>query len=494
MKGLLKRFENLSFPIVGVGVTAFNRVMPAFFLPDYQIVCYKNSRELEEIGKKCPVVSIERDFKMGVKRLNSFAILKHPDVLKYLKKLGVLGIFVYKSTRKIEAVCQENNWRLIANPPEIRDPFENKKIFRETLEKIGIQPIEGEVLKISKFNEQVFKRLQEKYGKNLVLKLPEVRQGEGKGNTFVEKKSDLENFWKKIKRLGEIYELQNLIVERKIEGISPSITGCVTRHGVLAGVVQTQIIDIPEVVSVKKGGGMFVGHDWSFRHYPEKVQKQAERIACLFGEYLHRRGYKGIFGIDLIVEEKTNNVYPCECNPRYTGAFPVYPMIQLKQGETLFDIFHLLEHLNLDYEIDFRSIQDLYRQRKEGAHLVVSNRFDRWVRADGEIRVGAYRLKNNELEFLRPGFSLLDIKNEDEFVLTDGVPFKGALIKPNLRILKIIFPHQILAADSRQIDQRTKKIVEAVYSELDLKMIKSPHFDGGTNVWEERGREKARRG
>lgn len=474
MKGLLKRFENLPFSIVGVGVTAFNRVMPAFFLPDYQIVCYKNSRELGEISKKCPVVSIERDFKRGVKRLNSLAILKHPDVQKYLKKLGALGIFVYKSSAKIEAVCKENGWQLIANPPEIRDPFENKKVFRETLEKIGVKPIEGEVLKISEFDKEVFLKFQGKYGKELVLKLPEVRQGGGEGNTFVEKKGDLEKFWRKVKKLEEIYELQNLIVERKIEGISPSITGCITRYGVLTGVVQTQIIDIPEVVNVKKGGGMFVGHDWSFRHYPQNIQKQAEKIAKRFGEYLYQWGYKGIFGMDLIVERGTDKVYPCECNPRYTGAFPVYSMIQWRQGEPLFDVFHLLEHLSLDYEINFRRVQELYQQKKEGAHLVISNRFDRWVRVDGEIRAGAYQLKNNELEFLRPGFSLLDIKNEDEFVLTDGVPFRGAVIKPNLRILKIIFLRRILTDDEKNIDRRTKKIVQVVYQQLKLKIVKSP--------------------
>jgi len=101
MNSYLEYFRNLKLKIVGIGVTAFNRVMPAFFLPGYRVVCYKNSRELKEIGKKCLVVSVERDFKKGVKRLNSFAILSHSDVQNYLKSLGPLGIFVYKSTLKI---------------------------------------------------------------------------------------------------------------------------------------------------------------------------------------------------------------------------------------------------------------------------------------------------------------------------------------------------------------------------------------------------------
>ncbi len=474
MNSYLEHFRNLKLKIVGIGVTAFNRVMPAFFLPDYRIVCYKNSQELKEIGKKCPVVSVERDFKRKVKRLNSFAILSHSDVQNYLKSLGPLGIFVYKSSSKIEEICRQNGWRLIANPSRIRDPYENKKIFRETLEKIGIKPIPGEILKISEFNERALKKLQGKYGKDLVLKLPEVRQGRGKGNTFVSKPTDLERFWQKVKELGEIYDLKHLIVEKKIRGISPSITSCVTRFGILTGVVQTQITDIPEVIDVKKGGGMFIGHDWSFCHYPEKVQKLSRKIAKKFGEYLYQKGYRGIFGIDLIVEEGTNKVYPCECNPRYTGAFPVYSMIQLRGGEPPFDIFHLLEHLGLDYKMNFEEIQKLYWQKKEGAHLILYNRTSNWLKVEGEIKAGVYRLKEKELEFLRPGFSLLEIKNQEEFVLTDGVPFKGQIIKPNLRILKIIFPCRILEKEGKEIDNRTKKIVELVYQRLRLMPVAPP--------------------
>lgn len=468
-------FQKLNLKLVGIGVTAFNRVIPAFFLPSYQIVCYKNSQELAEIEKKCPLISIEKNNWSGVETLNSLAILLQPDVQAYLKGLKQkLGIFVYKSSEAIYKLCLENSWQLIANPPEVRDPFENKKIFRETLEKVGLEPIPGEVFRISDFNEAVFEKLQQKYGTRLVLKLPEVRQGGGIGLTFVEQKRELSRFWERVERFKKLYNLQYVIIEKQIEGISPSITGCITRFGVLSGIVQTQITDIGEVIDIKRGGGMFVGHDWSYRHYSEKIQNQARQIAKKFGEYLYQKGYRGIFGIDLIVEDKTDKVYPCECNPRLTGAFPVYSMMQLKQGEPPFDIFHLLEHLNIDYQMDFPTVQQVYRQKKEGAHLILNNKTAEWLKIEGEIKAGVYRWTNGQLVFVRPGFSLLDIQEPDEFVLTDGVPFKGEIIKPNLRILKIIFPRKILTTDGKKIDERTQKIVELVYQCLKLTPVPPP--------------------
>lgn len=475
MDELLKKFDNLPTKIIGIGVTAFNRVMPAFFVPDYQIVCYKKSRENPEISKRCKVLAIEDECRGKIKKLNSLEIFSQKLVQDYIRDQGpTIGILVYKSSTRIQEICQQNHWQLLTNLPEIRDPYENKKVFRETIIKLGLRPIEGEVMEINNFTEKVFVSIQKKYGQSLVLKLPEVTTGGGIGNSYVDNISGLTSFWTKMKKFSQKYSLKYVIIERKIKGISPSISGCVTHKGILTGVVQTQITDIPEVINIKLGSGMFVGHDWSYCHYSEEIQKQAREIAQKFGQELKDKDYRGIFGIDLVVEENTQKVYPCECNPRFTGAFPVYSMIQLRQNEIPLEAFHLLEHLRLDYDFDFETVQQTYWQKKNGAHLILCNRTENWVEITGEVKAGVYRPEGDSLKFLRSGFSLLDIKNQNELVLTDGVPFIGEVIRPNARILKIIFPQRILKDNGKEIDGRTKLIVESVYQKLGLKEIEPP--------------------
>lgn len=463
-------FKNLPLNLVGVGVTAFNRCLPAFFVSKYRIVCAKDSLDLSEIAKKCPIVATERDFPKGVERLNSLAILKHPGIQNYLHHLaGPIGIFLYKSTARVERVCDESGWQVIGNRAAIRDPFENKQVFRETLKKVGIKPITGETINLAAFDETLLVKMQQKYGCQLVLKLPEIAKGGGMGLSFVHSKADLPKFWQKIKQLGTTHKLKNLIVEKKIEAISSSITGCVTRFGILTGLVQTQIVDIPEVMDVSRGAGMFAGHDWSYCHYSSQIQHQAERICRRFGEHLHQKGYRGVFGLDLLVDQKTDKVYACECNPRFTGAFPVYAMMQLASGEIPFDAFHLLEHLKVDYQMNFDKVQQTYRQPKEGAQLIIHNPYHYWVQVQKTLLAGVYRLNRlGKLEYLRPGFSFLDIQDGEEFVLTDGVPRKGTKIKPNLRILKIIFPSQILSRDGRRLNEKTRLIVKAIYHKINL--------------------------
>lgn len=473
----VRLFQNLSLKIVGIGITAFNRVGPAYFLPGYEIICYKNSWDVEEIEKKCRVIAIERDFKKDLKRLNSLAILKHPDVQQYLKqKNKKIGLFLYKSTKKIEKTADQLGWKIVANRSKIRDPYENKKIFREILEEVGVEPVPGEIVSIADFSKRIFEQCQRKYGQKLVLQLPEVTKGGGRGNTFIDKKEDLKLFWEKVRRLSRDFDIKNVIIAKFIKGISPSITGCATRHGILTGVVQTQITDIPEVINIQKGAGLFVGHDWSFRHYPEKIKKQAERIARRFGEYIYQKGYRGIFGIDLLIEQGTDKVYPCECNPRYTGAFPVYSMIQWKLREPSFDVFQLLEHLKIDYPMNFKKMDKLYKQKKEGSQLILYNKTDDYLKVGEGIRGGVWKTSNISLEFVRPDFAYEDIKDSDEFVLTDGVPRRGEVIRPGLRILKIIFPKRILTKDGKAIDERTKLIVKEIYRKLKLTHKKPQGF------------------
>lgn len=460
-------FKNLPINLVGVGVTAFNRCLPAFFVPDYRIVCAKDSLDLPQIAKKCEVIAAARDFSKGPERLNSLAILKHPDVQRYLHRLvGKVGVFLYKSTERVEKVCAENGWQVVGNLAAVRDPFENKQVFREALLKLGLRPIDGEIVNLASFDEAMFVKMQQKYGPELVLKLPEIVKGGGVGLSFVKNQADLKKFWQKVAWLRKKHDLKNLIIEKKLDALSPSISGCATRFGVLTGVVQTQIVDVPEVIEISRGAGMFVGHDWSYRPYSEKVQEQAEMICRCFGEYLYQKGYRGVFGLDLLVEKNTDLVYACECNPRFTGAFPVYSMMQLAQREIPFEAFHLLELLNLDYQMEIEVVQEKYRQTKQGSQIILHNLTPDWLEVGSELSAGVYHFNNGNLEFLRPGFSFLDLQQKDEFVLTDGIPKKGALIKPYLRILKIIFGQSILAADGKKINQRSKEIISQVYHQL----------------------------
>ena len=472
MRNYLISLKNFQFPLIGVGITAFSRCGPGLFLDNYSLLCYKDSRDNEVINKKTRVFSLEKDFlQPGEKTgpLNTLAILKNKQVQKYLNSLGKKPYLVlYRSTRGVEKLCLQMGWRMVANQVGLRNLYENKDSFRKVLKKIGIEAIPGEEIKLKEFSQARFNRFLKKWQKTVLI-LPQLTKGGGHSLVFASQPADFNILQEKIKKWRGKFNLKTIIVSKFIKGYSPSITGCVTRHGTLTGIVQTQVLDQPNLVSLDKGGGLFCGHDWSYKTYYSSTQKQAERIARAVGKHMWQKGYRGIFGVDLLVEEKTGKVYPCECNPRYTGAFPVYSMLQAEAGEPPFDIFHLLELLELDYDLDFQKIEQQYKTPKQGSHLVMTNLEEKYMRVNGDLKAGVYSAERQKLKYQRPGFTTADLRETKEFLLTDGIFKKGQIVKPLLRMGKLVFKKGVLKENGKELKDEIREIIRLIYKEMGLK-------------------------
>ena len=98
--------------------------------------------------------------------------------------------------------------------------------------------------------------------------------------------------------------------------------------------LQRQLIDLPYCSGLEEDG-VFCGHTWGECEWSESVREEAVQQGRLVGEYLAGLGYKGILGIDFVVDSDDHKVYPLEINPRLTGAFPVLSQIHLKNGLNL---------------------------------------------------------------------------------------------------------------------------------------------------------------
>jgi hypothetical protein len=475
--------------VVGLGVNAFPRVGVVGLVPSYEIVCISESKDLGAIRQVVPVRSVKGDFQSRVEKLNTLALLKNEKVQEYLSSLGKdTSLFLYKSSRQIETIVDKLSLKLLSNRSDQRDVFEDKWEFRRLGAQAGLNLIAGEQTLIDDLDIDAFGNLQGKLGRKLVFQITDYSKGGGIGTFFVSDKKGLDEFHGFVGRRRKAgRDLKRVNVTRFIEGESASITSCVTRYGVLTSLVQRQIIDIPEVVGYKGRSGVFCGHDWGER-YSEKIHGRARKLARGLGELMYEKGYRGIFGIDLVVNRKTSDVQMVECNPRYTAAFPVYSMLQLEAGEIPMDAWHLLEHVGIDYEMDFEAVQKSYGQVKTGAQLILHNLERAWVAVRGSVRAGVYRLKisnlkspsrpgqrqisNLELEWVREGFSLEDIKSDGELVLTDGVLYRNLRLKPGARLGRVIFKKNVMESDRDELLPEIKEAMKRLYSLYKLEKIK----------------------
>jgi hypothetical protein len=120
--------------------------------------------------------------------------------------------------------------------------------------------------------------------------------------------------------------------------------------------------------------------------------------------------------------------------------------------------------------MDVEEINALYGEPVEGSQIIISSKIEERAKLTGEIKAGVYKYKENELEFIREGYRYEDLKSDDEFVFTEGVPFIGTMIKGDCRIMRIIFKKGILR-DKNQLTDEAKNIIEKVYNRLPMVKI-----------------------
>ncbi len=464
LPSLKKVFPEIKKPIVGIGVTAFNRLGLEDIVPHYRIVCLRYSLDTPRIEKDVDVYSLERGrpIRHLKCRRNSTSVLLNRRTQKYLNKLKPKpALIFYKTTRKIQKACRENGWLMVGNSPKFgKESIENKVFFRNVLESSGIDPIPGETNNLAKLE---FSVLNKKYGPRFVIQLPD--RGGGKGTFFINKKEDFDNFVNH-DRVKEYKKPPDIVITKFIVGPSPSLTACVTREGILATNLQHQLLDIPELWNLKKGSGLFSGHDWTQSNFSPRVEKQAQNFAQKIGNHLHQIGYKGIFGLDLLLERDTGKLYIVECNPRLLGSFPCLPMIQVANNEPPLLAFHTLEFLGAQYHLDLKSVNREIQRSKTGSQMILHNLLYKFAETKKQIPAGIYRYKNGKFSYQREGYHFRHLKNQDEFFIADGVPLKRSRLTPNQRLFRAMSLRGVLDLKTNKLNPWGHEVATWLHKQL----------------------------
>jgi predicted ATP-grasp superfamily ATP-dependent carboligase len=449
VKTVQKIFSELEerYAFFGLGVNAFNRLGPEYFMQNYHLISLRNPLENELIEKDIDIFSLEP--KNSNRHLdaprNSNTLINDSRTKKFLEGFSnkKLVFLVYKPFLAMQNLAKEKDWILCANPHTFgKKLFENKIVFRQILEKLDLPVPPGEIFNDPRVIVKNFKNLIKRYGSPLVIQHP--ARGGGRGTFFVKNKNDL-------RQILPCLEGKTLVL-KYINGPSPSITGCATPWGIIYTYPQYQVLDqdICYNLSSKSGNGLWCGHDWTFSGFSKKTAENAYDAVSKVGEYMKSQGYRGIFGLDFIQDNATKNLYIGECNPRLLGSFPVLSMVQARNGEVPILALHILSFLKLTDEQNnimrriFPLLLESMKQKKIGSQLILHNKEACWAKNTKELRPGVYKIVDDKLFFVREGYALSHLKEREEFLLSDGMRHKMSPLSPNRRLVRFITLNNVL--------------------------------------------------
>jgi len=478
----LRRMEEKT--IIAVGVAPYPRIIPSLFLDRYMIYSVKDATDIDVLKQYAKIFCLEeKNPKLANKVQATGYLLNNYAFQGFLKSQRYpFRLMFYQTTPKIVETLERLNLPWIGNRPESFQNVVLKGDFRDLVKKLSLPSIPDWRLSREDFLQKSFQELWDHWGRTPVVQRADFDVAGEMGTFFLKTETD----WQLChEMLSKDERYTTVTISPFITGNSLSMLGCITNQGVLTSTLQLQLIDVPESLHGQPATGVFLGHDWGFHDWPESVERVAQDVVETIGRHLAAQGFKGIFGIDFIYDTATKEVFPIECNPRFTGALPVYSLMVAENDVPPMEFFHILTHLGINTPFDFESINRGLKRRRPVAHISLTPKGVYEMKFSLPAGIYSYDPLTMDITYERSGGFLRDFKKENEFMLIDSVPRAGGRIIQNVpRLCKLIFPRTI-AKSSFEIDKEVGKLITALSVVLRKDQVAPGEGDSVSGVSEE---------
>ncbi|AVL53670.1 biotin carboxylase [Roseobacter denitrificans] len=330
-------------------------------------------------------------------------LVDHPEFRDRVKEREPgLALFVMFD-EKTEDLCNDLGLRIALPPNELRHRLDSKIETTRLGNEAGVASAPNTMGTADSYEELCALTEAAGIGNDLVVQTP--YGDSGRTTFFIKSEADWDKYASKI--MGE-----DLKVMKRLNHLPGTIEGCATRHGTLAGPVMTDITGFEEITPYKGG---WCGNDISPAILPDGVPEKVREMTRKLGDRLYEEGYKGVFCVDFLLDTDTNEVYLGEINPRISGATPPTNLITSTYGGCPLFLFHLLEYLDVDYEIDVEEIQSRWNHYDYWTQLILKQTEDKVELITQAPQSGIWEMDDaGEITFKRAGHNINALGGEQE--------------------------------------------------------------------------------
>jgi biotin carboxylase len=449
-------FRTNQTPIYFVSPTAFNLLGIDRWVRNFYYVTYFDSFEGSHPRIFVPSKREQRDFRSMEDICNY--LLSHADVLDWIHSHGPGGKVVFVMfDEETEALAERAGLQVAHPPAALRHRIDSKIVTTRLGNEAGVPSVPNVLGRASTHDELLALARPAGLGDDLVVQLP--YGDSGKTTFFIRNQAD----WEKYAAKDPLHE-QELKVMRRINNRAIAVEAVRTRHGTLVGPLMNDITGHPELTPYPGG--------WTGNDYPatlsEEQRSRARALTAKLGERLADEGYRGFFEVDYLVDLDTGDLYLGELNPRISGISSMTNVTAGAYADMPLFLFHLLEYLDLDYEVDIDEINERWAREtsvdvwsqviiKEGENVL-----DLLTLAP---HTGIYRLDDGGVSFRRWGNDWHSILDESEAfylrILGPGdTRYRGA-------DLGALVTRGRLQSDDNQLTERCKRWLTGIKAQFD---------------------------
>ena len=225
----------------------------------------------------------------GATILDTYELLQTQRVGKFMEENKNAAILVFQNTSRIEELCSEKKWRLLNPPAALSKKIEEKISQYEWLGDLRKYLPPTEIKKISEVRFE---------GKPIVVQFNHAHTGLGTKIIFDEKT---------LSELSSRFPDRPARVAAYIDGPVFTLNAVVAKNAVSCGNISYQITGLPDFTD---NPFSTIGNDWKLPNaiLSEKERGRIGEIARAVGARMQSAGWLGLFGIDVILDEKSREI------------------------------------------------------------------------------------------------------------------------------------------------------------------------------------------
>jgi biotin carboxylase len=258
---------------------------------------------------------------------------------------------------------------------------------------------------------------------------------------------------------------QELKVMKRINNRAAAVEAVLTRHGTVVGPLMTDLTGHPELTPHKGG---WCGNDVFPEALSPEHRERARTLTRMLGDRLAEEGYRGFLEIDYLADVDTGELYLGEINPRISGVTSMTNVSAGAYADVPLFLFHLLEYLDVDYEID---VEDINRRWAEASgddiwsQIILKDTGDEVEQLTAAPRTGIWRLEDSsEMEFARWGHDWHSLQDDSEaFFLRVLAP--GDYRYPGAD-LGVLVARSRMQTDDNRLTDRAREWIDAVHGQF----------------------------
>lgn len=456
-------FRTNETPIFFIGATAFNLLGIDRWVRNFSFIAYYDSWDGYHPRVFVPPEIEHEEFEDG-EDINNY-LLSHPAVKARMRaavhrtgdRPKVVMVFFNEET---ERICKAEGFDLILPTFELRNHLDSKIVTTRLGNEAGAPSVPNILTTVNSYDDLIAKSEEAGLGTDLVL---QTAYGDsGKTTFFVASRAD----WNKC--ATDVVD-EPVKVMKRINNIAAAVEAVNTEHGTVVGPFMTDLTGYPELTPYRGG---WCGNDLYPEALTDSQRARAIDYVARLGDRMRDEGYRGFFEVDVLVDTDSDEVYLGELNPRISGTSSITHVTAGAYADIPLFLFHLLEYLDVDYELDVDEVNERWRQlaAEDVWSQLIMKTSDPAIRLiDQAPATGVYKLQpDGTLKYLRNtlDWHFLDDPDEAFFLRVYGQDqylFKGA----DLGILVTKSRMQI----GHELTGRSRQFIDGIQQSYDVSPV-----------------------